>query len=47
MNLKKFQGDLVNYRKDGEPYVCKVEIWPVFDSQGKHVNFVAFETDKM
>ncbi len=45
--LKRFQGELINYRKDGEPYLCKVEILPVFNKSGKHVNFIAFETDKV
>lgn len=46
-SLKPFHGQLVNYRKDGEPYLCKVEILPVFNKSGKHVNFIAFETDKV
>ena len=45
--LKRFKGQLINYRKDGEPYLCKVEILPVFNTSGKHVNFIAFETDKV
>jgi len=44
--LKPFQGELVNYKKDGSPYDCKVEIFPIFDSIGNHVNYIAFETDK-
>lgn len=46
-SLKPFNGQLVNYRKDGESYLCKVEILPVFNKNGEHVNFIAFETDKV
>lgn len=45
--LKPFHGQLLNYRKDGEPYLCKVEILPIFNKNGEHVNFIAFETDRI
>ena len=40
---EKFSGKVINYRKNGEPYTCKVEIFPVYDTQNDLVNFVAFE----
>lgn len=44
---KKFKGVLMNYKKNGEPYECNVEISPIFDAQGKHVHYIAFETDRI
>ena len=38
-----FKGCLVNYRKDGTPYNCLVEEYPVWNRSGMLVNFVAFE----
>jgi PAS domain S-box-containing protein len=38
-----FKGSLVNYRKDGTPYHCLVEEYPVWNKSGALVNFVAFE----
>lgn len=40
---EKFSGKVINYRKNGEQYICKVEILPVYDTQNELVNFVAFE----
>lgn len=40
---EKFAGKVINYRKNGEQYICKVEIFPVYDTQNDLVNFVAFE----
>lgn len=42
---EKFSGKVINYRKNGERYVCKVEILPVYDTQNALVNFVAFEQE--
>lgn len=36
---------LVNYRKNGEPYVCKLVIHPIFDRNQELTNFIAFEVD--
>jgi PAS domain S-box-containing protein len=38
-----FKGTVINYRKDGSPYNCLVEEYPVWNRQGALVNFVAFE----
>lgn len=40
---EKFSGEVINYRKNGEQYICKVEILPVYDTKNELVNFVAFE----
>ncbi len=42
---EKFSGQVINYRKNGEQYICKVEIFPVYDTQNELVNFVAFEQE--
>jgi PAS domain S-box-containing protein len=38
-----FRGSIVNYRKDGTPYDCLVEEYPVWSTAGELVNFIAFE----
>ena len=45
MVQEKFSGRVINYRKNGEPYVCKVDIFPVFNKKQDLVNFVAFEQE--
>ncbi len=41
--LKHFDVTITNYRKDGSLYSCQVEGYPVFDLDGRLVNFIAFE----
>lgn len=38
-----FKGTIVNYRKNGAPYNCLVEEYPVWNGSGKLVHFIAFE----
>lgn len=38
-----FDGTILNYRKNGEPYLCKVQIEPIFDRNHQIVNYIAFE----
>lgn len=38
-----FQSAIVNYRKDGSRYHCRIEACPVFNSTGELVNFIALE----
>jgi PAS domain S-box-containing protein len=38
-----FKGSIVNYCKDGSPYNCLVDEYPVWNKGGTLVNFVAFE----
>lgn len=36
---------ITNYRKNGETYLCKLVVHPVFDRKGDLTNFIAFEVD--
>lgn len=36
---------LTNYRKNGEPYTCKLVIHPIFDRNQELINYIAFEVD--
>ncbi|MEZ0539392.1 PAS domain-containing protein [Fibrella arboris] len=38
------KADLINYRKGGEPYICRVEIAPLRNSQGELTHFLAVES---
>ncbi len=42
---KMFDGEILNYRKNGEPFWNKVMINPIFDDEGKLINFVGFQQD--
>ncbi len=45
-NLESFEATITNYRKNGSTYNCWIQGAPVFDTQGKVVNFIAFEKDE-
>jgi PAS domain S-box-containing protein len=36
---------IINYNKWGEPYYNQLEITPVFDENGTHINFIALQKD--
>jgi len=38
-----FVKEVMNYKKTGEPYSCLIEGFPVFNTKGMLVNFIAFE----
>lgn len=38
-----FETVIINYRKDGSLYQCHVEEYPIWNREGKVVNFIAFE----
>jgi PAS domain S-box-containing protein len=40
---EKYSGKIINYRKNGEKYLCKVDILPIYDKENSLVNFIAFE----
>ena len=40
---RKVKAEIVNYKKSGEPYLCCLQIHPIFDIQGKLVNYLAEE----
>ena len=42
-DMKPFHVLVVNYKKNGKPYDCEIEGFPVFNAANKLVNFVAFE----
>lgn len=43
-NLLPFKEVILNYKKNGETYLCQIEAYPKFDKQGNFVNYIAFET---
>jgi len=40
-----FKDEIINYRKNGEEYLCKLVIHPIFNDDKQLVNFIAFEID--
>lgn len=40
-----FREEITNYRKNGESYLCKLVIHPVFNREQQLTNFIAFEVD--
>lgn len=37
--------EVTNYRKNGEPYLCRLVIHPIYDDNDVLSNFIAFEVD--
>lgn len=44
-NHSTLQEEITNYRKNGEPYICKLVIHPIFNRDHELTNFIAFEVD--
>ncbi len=42
--LKPFKETILNYKKNGEKYLCQIEAYPKFDINGNFINYIAFET---
>lgn len=42
-NGEPFQGETINYRKDGTPYVARWNISPICDDNGKITHYVSFQ----
>ena len=42
---KNVEVTIVNHSKDGRPYYNQLEITPVFDENGNHINFIALQKD--
>jgi len=38
-----FNSNIINYRKDGSTYTCHIEAYPIHNTSGRLVNFIAFE----
>lgn len=43
--VHSFTGSVLNYRKNGEPYLCQIKIVPIYDSKRVLVNFLALEKE--
>lgn len=41
--LKPFKEVVLNYRKNGDSYWCEIEAYPMFDKNGKFLNYIALE----
>jgi PAS domain S-box-containing protein len=44
-NKENIEVQIVNYNKEGNPYYNLLEIIPVFDEKGKHINFISLQKD--
>lgn len=42
---EKIEVTLINYRKNGEAYDAQIQIYPLFDSEGNHINFISLQRD--
>jgi PAS domain S-box-containing protein len=36
---------VINYRKNGEPYWCDISAWPLCDTQGNVLHYIGFERE--
>lgn len=41
--IQPIHQQLINYRKDGNPYLCDLEIDPIWNKQGEMTHFIAVE----
>lgn len=44
-NKQTISTSILNYKKNGEPYFCKVDLYPIFNLENELVNFVALEEE--
>ena len=42
---RPFKAEILNYKKNGNTYMCEVEAYPKFTTQGEFINYIAFERD--
>ncbi len=42
---ENIQVTLINYTKEGAPYYNQIEVTPVFDEQGNHLNYISLQKD--
>lgn len=40
---KQFKEQIINYKKDGTPYNCEIEIFPIKDNNNKTIHHLAIE----
>ncbi len=45
MSHQPFTDEIVNYRKSGEPYVCQLDVTPMFNQTEDLVNYIALERE--
>ena len=43
VSQKPFDKVVINYKKDGSQYKCHIKGFPIFNKNGKLMNFIAFE----
>ena len=43
--LEPHETTLVNYRKNGEAYFCRIQVYPVSDDSGRLINAIAIEQE--
>ena len=43
IQLQPFKEVILNYKKNGEPYWCEIEAFPMFDKSGAFTNYIALE----
>ncbi|WP_299534637.1 PAS domain-containing protein [Ulvibacterium sp.] len=44
---KRFSRTLINYRKNGEAYLCCIDVLPLFNSRREVTHFLAMEKEQM
>ncbi len=44
-NKETVEVPVVNYTKEGKPYTVMLEITPIFNEEGQHINFIALQKD--
>ncbi|WP_435625709.1 PAS domain-containing protein [Flagellimonas sp.] len=44
---KRFSKSLVNYRKNGEEYLCHIDVLPLYNSNKKVTHFLAMEKEQV
>ena len=40
-----YEGSILNYRKNGEAYRCRIKIIPLYDSKKQLTHFIALERE--
>lgn len=44
-NRETVEVPVINYTKEGKPYTVMLEITPIFNEEGQHINFIALQKD--
>ncbi|MEM9077312.1 MAG: PAS domain-containing protein [Bacteroidota bacterium] len=43
---KRFTKAIINYRKNGEEYICHIDVIPLFNEKNRVTHFLAMESEK-